>query len=44
MLVLCPVEHQRQVRLALDHMTELPVKLDHLGTRVVLNIARDIWS
>jgi D-glycero-alpha-D-manno-heptose-7-phosphate kinase len=44
MLVLCPVEHQRQVRLALDHMTEMPVKLDHLGTRVVLNIARDIWS
>jgi D-glycero-alpha-D-manno-heptose-7-phosphate kinase len=44
MLVLCPVEHQRRVRLALDHMTEMPVKLDHLGTRVVLNITRDIWS
>ncbi len=44
MLVLCPVERQHAVRQALDHMTELPVKLDHLGTRVVLNIARDIWS
>jgi D-glycero-alpha-D-manno-heptose-7-phosphate kinase len=44
MLVLCPIEHQHAVRLALNHMTELPVKLDHLGTRVVLNIARDIWS
>ena len=25
-------------------MKELPVKLDRLGTRVVLNVARDIWS
>ena len=44
MLVFCPVEHQHAVRQALDYMTEMPVKLDHLGTRVVLNITRDIWS
>lgn len=44
MLVFCPVEHQHAVRQALDYMTEMPVKLDHLGTRVVMNIIRDIWS
>jgi D-glycero-alpha-D-manno-heptose-7-phosphate kinase len=44
MLVICPMEHQQAVRQALDHIKELPVKLDHLGTRVVLNIMRDIWS
>jgi hypothetical protein len=25
-------------------MRELPVKLDHLGSRVVLNVLRDIWG
>jgi D-glycero-alpha-D-manno-heptose-7-phosphate kinase len=44
MLVFCPVERQHAVRQALDYMKEMPVKLDHLGTRVVLNVARDIWS
>ena len=44
MLVFCPVERQHAVRQALDYIKEMPVKLDHLGTRVVLNIARDIWS
>lgn len=44
MLVFCPVARQHAVRQALGHMTELPVKVDHLGTRVVLNISRDIWS
>ncbi len=44
MLVFCPVERQHAVRQALDYMTEMPVKLDLLGTRVVLNITRDIWS
>jgi D-glycero-alpha-D-manno-heptose-7-phosphate kinase len=44
MLVICHMEHQRGVRRALSHMREMPVKLDRLGTRVVLNIARDIWS
>jgi D-glycero-alpha-D-manno-heptose-7-phosphate kinase len=44
MLVICHMEHQRAVRRALSHMREMPVKLDRLGTRVVLNITRDIWS
>jgi len=25
-------------------MKELPVKLDRLGSRIVLNVQRDIWS
>jgi hypothetical protein len=25
-------------------MRELPVKLDRLGSRVVLNVLRDIWG
>jgi len=44
LLVVSPVEHQRAVRLALADMRELPVKFDPLGSRVVLNIQRDIWS
>jgi D-glycero-alpha-D-manno-heptose-7-phosphate kinase len=44
LLVICPMEQQRAVRQSLAHMRELPVKLDHLGSRVVLNVLRDIWS
>jgi D-glycero-alpha-D-manno-heptose-7-phosphate kinase len=44
LLVLCPMEHQRAVRRSLAHMRELPVKLDRLGSRVVLNVMRDIWG
>jgi D-glycero-alpha-D-manno-heptose-7-phosphate kinase len=44
LLVLCPVERQRAVRESLPQMRELPVKLDPLGSRVVLNVLRDIWS
>ena len=44
LLVLCPMEQQRAVRQSLAGMRELPVKLDHLGSRVVLNVLRDIWS
>ena len=44
LLVICPVEQQRVVRQSLADMRELPVKLDHLGSRVVLNVLRDIWS
>jgi D-glycero-alpha-D-manno-heptose-7-phosphate kinase len=44
LLVMCPIEYQRAVRGALAEMRELPVKLDRLGSRVVLNVARDIWS
>jgi D-glycero-alpha-D-manno-heptose-7-phosphate kinase len=44
LLVICPVEQQRAVRGSLADMRELPVKLDRLGSRVVLNVLRDIWG
>jgi D-glycero-alpha-D-manno-heptose-7-phosphate kinase len=44
LLVICPMEQQRAVRRSLAGMRELPIKLDHLGSRVVLNVLRDIWS
>ena len=44
MLVICPMERQRAVRESLAYMRELPVKLDRLGSRVVLNVVREIWS
>ena len=44
LLVLCPMERQRAVRESLADMRELPVKLDRLGSRVVLNVVRDIWG
>ena len=44
LLVICPMERQPAVRKALAHMRELPVKLDQLGSRVVLNVLRDIWG
>jgi D-glycero-alpha-D-manno-heptose-7-phosphate kinase len=44
LLVMCPVERQRAVRESLADMKELPVKLDRLGSRVVLNMQRDIWG
>jgi len=44
LLVICPVEQQGAVRRSLADMRELPVKLDRLGSRVVLNVLRDIWS
>jgi D-glycero-alpha-D-manno-heptose-7-phosphate kinase len=43
LLVLCPVERQRAVREHMKDMQEMPVKLDRLGSRVVLNVMRDIW-
>jgi D-glycero-alpha-D-manno-heptose-7-phosphate kinase len=43
LLVICPMERQRVVRERLAHMQEFPVKLDRLGSRVVLNMLRDIW-
>lgn len=43
-LVFCPMERQRAVRDSLAYMREFPVKLDRLGSRVVLNVQRDIWS
>jgi D-glycero-alpha-D-manno-heptose-7-phosphate kinase len=44
LLVMCPVERQTAVRQSLADMRELPVRLDRLGSRVVLNVAREIWS
>jgi D-glycero-alpha-D-manno-heptose-7-phosphate kinase len=44
LLVICPPENQRAVRQRLSALKELPVKFDRLGSRVVLNIMRDIWS
>ncbi|NIH85808.1 D-glycero-alpha-D-manno-heptose-7-phosphate kinase [Amycolatopsis granulosa] len=44
LLVTCPLEHQRAVRDRLAGMTELPIKLERLGSRVILNVHHDIWS
>lgn len=44
LVVLSPVEHQGAVREALSSMRELPVKIDRLGSRIVLNVMRDIWT
>jgi len=44
LLVICPMERQRAVRQSLAYMRELPIKLDRLGSRVVLNVMRDIWG
>jgi hypothetical protein len=37
-------KNQRAVRENLTGMQELPVKLDRLESRIVLNVQRDIWS
>ncbi|MGH3517726.1 MAG: GHMP kinase [Haloechinothrix sp.] len=44
LLVTCPVEYQRAVRDRLADMKELPIKLEPLGSRVIFNVHRDIWS
>ncbi len=46
LLVICPAERQRAVRQCLTDldMRELPVKLDRQGSRIVLNVMRDIWG
>jgi D-glycero-alpha-D-manno-heptose-7-phosphate kinase len=44
LLVVCPLECQRAVRDRLAHMQELPINLDPFGSRVVLNMHRDIWG
>jgi D-glycero-alpha-D-manno-heptose-7-phosphate kinase len=44
LLAICPTDRQRGVRESLADMRELPVKLDPLGARVVLNVSHDIWS
>jgi len=44
LLVICPPERQRAVRESLPDLREFPVGLDRLGSRVVLNVLRDIWG
>jgi len=44
LLVICPVECQHAVRRSMDGMRELPIRIDRLGSRVVLNAVRDIWA
>ena len=44
LLVVCPLEAQRAVRERLANMQELPIKLEPLGSRVIFNVHRDIWS
>jgi D-glycero-alpha-D-manno-heptose-7-phosphate kinase len=44
LVVICPIERQRAVRESLADMREFPVKLDRLGSRIVLNVVRDIWG
>jgi len=44
LLVLARGEHQREVRRRLRGMKELPVAIDSLGSRVVLNVHREIWG
>jgi Predicted kinase related to galactokinase and mevalonate kinase len=43
-LVMCPVEHQESVRTALSPMKDLPISVDPYGSRVILNVHRNIWS
>ena len=44
LLVICPLERQTAVRRDLADIRELPIKLDRLGSRVTLNVVRDIWA
>lgn len=44
LLVVCPLERQRAVRARLAEMTELPISIEPFGSRVVLNMHRDIWG
>jgi D-glycero-alpha-D-manno-heptose-7-phosphate kinase len=44
LLVVCPLEHQRAVREKLAHMKELRISIDPFGSRVVMNMHRDIWG
>ncbi|HEV7648325.1 MAG TPA: GHMP kinase [Actinophytocola sp.] len=44
LLVVCPAEHQRAVRARLSGMKELPINLEPIGSRVIFNVHRDIWS
>ena len=43
-LVICPAHAQSAVRDALAPMTELPIRIDPYGSRVIFNVHRDIWG
>jgi D-glycero-alpha-D-manno-heptose-7-phosphate kinase len=44
LLVVCPLERQRAAREQLAAMKELPISIEPFGSRVVLNVHRDIWG
>ncbi len=44
LLVVCPLERQRAVRQRLSHLRELPIQIEPFGSRVILNVHRDIWG
>ena len=44
LLVVCPLERQRAAREQLAAMKELPISIEPFGSRVVLNVHRDIWA
>lgn len=44
LLVSCRPERQASVREALGHMTEVPIRIDTYGSRVIFNVHRDIWA
>jgi D-glycero-alpha-D-manno-heptose-7-phosphate kinase len=44
LLVVSPLECQRAVREELAHMKELPINIEPSGSRVVVNVHRDIWG
>jgi D-glycero-alpha-D-manno-heptose-7-phosphate kinase len=44
LLVISPMERQPAVRESLSGLQELPIRFDRLGSRIVLNVQRDIWG
>jgi D-glycero-alpha-D-manno-heptose-7-phosphate kinase len=44
LLVVCPIERQREVRDRLGDMQELPITLEPSGSRIIFNVHRDIWG
>jgi D-glycero-alpha-D-manno-heptose-7-phosphate kinase len=44
LLVVCPLENQNAVRDRMAHLKELPIAIEPFGSRVVLNVHRDIWG
>ena len=44
LVVIAPPEKQKSVRQVLTGLREFPVKVDPWGSRVVFNLAHDVWS